>query len=55
MDDYRLLGNIYTLPHPDGYDGTLRSCETGNKIYPLECNKADMIIQVIMHTIVAAI
>ena len=42
MDDHHLFGNICPISNPDGYNGTIRSCETSNKVLKVERNKANI-------------
>ena len=45
MDDNRLFGHICPISHPDGYNGTIRSCETSNKVLEVERNKTNMTVK----------
>ena len=49
MDDHRLFGNICPISNPDGYNGTIRSCETSDKVLKVERNKANIIVEVLLY------
>ena len=52
LDDYRVLNNLCTISNFDGCYGSVRSCETSDEVFSLECNKADVIIQLHLSTII---
>ena len=51
MDDNRLFGHICPISHLDGYNGTIRSCETSNKVLKVECNKANITDKALLYTL----
>lgn len=50
-DDDLLLDNVTAVPDHNGCNGTIRPCETSDKVFSLERDKADMIIYCLLHAI----
>lgn len=48
-DDDLLFDNVTAVSDHNGYNGTIRPCETSDKVFPLECNKTEMIICCFVH------
>ena len=53
LDDFRVCNNICSISYCDGYDGSVRSCETDNEVFSLEYNKEDMISQVRLRSLLS--
>ena len=49
MDDHCLFGDICPVSNPDGYNGTVRSCETSDKVLKVERDKANITVKA-LHT-----